>query len=131
MTGRLTKCAPYSSGLEKSVEVCPADVSWDGWVFSVIFHDEVWCLDIGGHLPRVVLSAETFPLDQELEPPPVPAAIQYFLYFPFQFSVDDNRWWQGSWLSSWYQIVQSSGQLDHIEHQVQLSQSVGQLESVG
>jgi len=86
--------APRSngSGLEKSVEVCLADVSWDSWVFSVIFHDEVWRLDIGGHLPRVVLSAETLPLNQELEPPPVPATIQYLLYLPFQFSVDDNRW---------------------------------------
>jgi len=27
----------------------------------VIFRDEVWRLDIGGHLPRVVLSAETLP----------------------------------------------------------------------
>ena len=63
------------SGLEKRSEVCPADVSWGGWVFSVIFRDEVWRLDIGGHLPRVVFSAETFPLNQELEPPLVPAAI--------------------------------------------------------
>jgi len=66
-------------------------VFWGGWVFSVIFRDEVWCLDIGGHLLRVVLSAETLPLNQELEPSPVPAAIQYLLYLPFQFSVDDNR----------------------------------------
>jgi len=85
--------APRSngSGLEKSVEVCLADVSWGGWVFLVIFRDEVWHLDIGGHLPRVVLSAETFLLNQELEPPPVPAAIQYLLYLPFWFSINDNR----------------------------------------
>jgi len=70
-------------GLEKSVEVCLADVSWGGWVFSVVFRNKVWCLDIGGHLPRVVLSAETFPLNQELEPPLVPAAIQYLLYLLF------------------------------------------------
>jgi len=107
------------------------DVSWGSWVFSVIFCDEVWRLDIRGYLPRVVLSAETFPLNQELESSPVPAAIQYLLYLPFQFSVDDNRWWQGAWLPSWYQIVWSGGQLDHVEHRVQLSQSVGQLESVG
>ena len=107
------------------------DVSWGGWVFLVIFRDEVWRLDIRGHLPRVVLFAETFPLNQELEPPLVPATIQYLLYLPFWFSVDDNRWRWGSWLPSWYRIVWSGGQLDHVEHQVQLSQSVGQLESVG
>ena len=119
------------SGLEKSVEVCPADMSWGGWVFSVIFRDEVWRLDIGGHLPRVVLSAETFPLNQELEPPLVPVAIQYLLYLLFRFSVDNNQWRQGAWLPSWYWIVRSGGQLDYVEHRVQLSQSVGQLESVG
>jgi len=106
-------------------------VSWDGWVFSVIFRDEVWRLDIGGHLPRVVLSAETLPLNQELEPPPVPAAIQYLLYLPFRFSVDDNRWWWGPWLPFWYRIVRGGRQLDHVEHQVQLPQSEGQLESIG
>jgi len=100
-------------------------------VFLVIFRDEVWRLDIGGHLPRVVLSAETFPLNQELEPPPVPAAIQYLLYLPFRFSVNDNRWGRGAWFLSWYRIVWSGRQLDHVEHRVQLSQSVGQLESVG
>ena len=60
-------------------------------MFLVIFCNEVWCLDIGGHLSRVVLSAETLLLNQELEPPPVPATIQYLLYLPFQFSIDDNR----------------------------------------
>jgi len=87
-------------------------------VFSVIFRDEVWRLDIGGHLPRIVLSAETLPLNQELEFPPVPATIQYLLYLLLQFSVDDDRWQRGSWLPPWYWIVRGSGQLDHVEHQV-------------
>jgi len=120
-----------SSGLEKSVEVHLADVSWGGWVLQVIFRNEVWRLDIGGHLPRVVLSAETFALNQELEPPPVPATIQHLFYLLLRFSVDDNGWQWGSWLPSWYQIVQSSRQLDYVEHQVQLSQSMGQPKSVG
>ena len=97
----------------------------------VIFRDEVWRLDVGGHLPRVVLPAETLPLNQELEPPPVPVTIQHLFHLLLRFFVDHNRWWWGSWLSSWYRIVQSGGQLDHIEHRVQLSQSVRQLESVG
>ena len=50
-----------------SVKVCLADVSWGGWILPIVLHDEVWCLDIGGCLPRVVLSAKTLPLDQELE----------------------------------------------------------------
>ena len=63
------------SEIENSVEVGLADVSWDSWVLPIVLHDEVWCLDIRGYLPRVVFSAETLPLDQELEPPPVPATI--------------------------------------------------------
>ena len=100
-------------------------------MFLVVFYDEVWRLDIGGHLLRVVLSVKTFPLNQELEPPPVPATIQYLLYLPFRFSIDNNRWQRGSRLSFWYWIVWGGGQLDHVEHWVQLSQSMGQLESVG
>ena len=64
-----------SSRLEKSIEVHLADVSRDGWVLSIVLRNEVWCLDIGDHLPRVVLSAKTLPLNQELEPPLVPAII--------------------------------------------------------
>jgi len=68
---------PQSNGskLEKSVKVCLVDVSWGGWVLSIVLHNEVWHLDIRGHLPRVVLSAKTLPLNQELEPPLVPATI--------------------------------------------------------
>jgi len=64
-----------SSGIENSIKVCLADVSWDSWVLPVVLCDEVWCLDIGGYLPRVVFSAKTLLLDQELEPPPVPTTI--------------------------------------------------------
>jgi len=64
-----------SSELEKSVEVCPADVSWSDWVLSIVLCDEVWHLDIGDHLQRVVFSAKTLPLNQELESFPVPATI--------------------------------------------------------
>ena len=98
---------------------------------SVIFHDEVWRLDVGGHLPGVVLSAETLPLNQELEPPPVPATIQYLFYFLLQFSVDDDGWRRGLRLPFWYRIVWGGGQLDHVEHRMQLSQLMRQLELVG
>ena len=107
------------------------DVSWGDWVLLVIFRDKVWYLDIRGHLPRVMFSTEALLLNQELEPPLVPATIQYLFHLPLWFSVDDSGWWQGSWLPSQYQIIWSGRQLDHIEHQVQLSQSVGQLELVG
>jgi len=64
-----------SSGIENGIEVCPADVSWGGWVLLIVLHDEVQCLDIKGYLPKVVFSTKTLPLDQELEPSPVPVTI--------------------------------------------------------
>ena len=63
------------SGIKNGVEVSLADVSWGSWVLPIVLCDEVWCLDIGGYLLRVVFSAKTLPLDQELEPSPVPATI--------------------------------------------------------
>jgi len=63
------------SGIENGVEVGLADVSWGDWVLLIVLCDEVRCLDIRGYLPRVVFSAKTLLLDQELEPPPVPATI--------------------------------------------------------
>jgi len=57
------------SRIENGVEVCPADVSWGGWVLLIVLHNKVWCLDIGGYLSRVVFFAKILPLDQELEPP--------------------------------------------------------------
>ena len=63
------------SRIENSIEVSLADVSWGSWVLPIVLRDEVWCLDIRGYLPRVVFSAKTLPLDQELEPPPVPVTI--------------------------------------------------------
>ena len=69
--------APRSngSGLEKGIEVCLTDVSGGGWVLSIVLRDEVWHLDIRGCFPRVVFPAKALLLDQELEPPLVPATI--------------------------------------------------------
>jgi len=50
-------------GLKNGIEVCPADMSWGGWVLLIVLHDKVQCFDIGGRLPRVMFSAETLPLD--------------------------------------------------------------------
>ena len=63
------------SRIENGVEVSLADMSWGSWVLLIVLHNEVQCLDIRGYLPRVVFSAKTLPLDQELELPPVPATI--------------------------------------------------------
>ena len=94
---RLLRLEAMVPGLKNGVEVCPVDISWGCWVLPIVLHDEVWCFDIGGHLPRVVFSAEALPLDQELEPLPVPATIQYLFHFLLFFSVNDDGWQWGLW----------------------------------
>ena len=63
------------SRIENGIKVYLADVSWGGWVLPIVLCDEIRCLDIGGYLPRVMFSAKTLLLDQELESSPVPAII--------------------------------------------------------
>ena len=96
---KVTISRSNGSGIENGVKVCPADVSWGGWVLPIVLYDKVRCFDIGGCLPRVVFSAKTLPLDQKLEPSPVPATIQYLFYFPLFFSINDNGWRWGLWFS--------------------------------
>ena len=72
---KVTASRSNGSRIENDIEVGLADVSWGSWVLPIVLHDEVWCLDIRGYLPRVVFSAKTLLLDQELEPPPVPVTI--------------------------------------------------------
>ena len=72
---KVTASRSNGSGIENGIEVGLADVSWSGWVLPIVLHDEVQYLDIRGYLPRVVFSAKTLPLGQELEPPLVPVTI--------------------------------------------------------
>jgi len=65
-------------------------MSWGSWVLPIVLCNKVRCFDIRGCLPRVVFSAKTLLLDQELELPPVLATIQYLFYFPLFFSINDD-----------------------------------------
>jgi len=60
---RLLHLEAMVPGLKNGIEVCPADMSWGGWVLPIVLHDEVQYFDIRGRLPRVVFSAKTLPLD--------------------------------------------------------------------
>ena len=97
---RLLRLEAMVLGLKNGIEVCLADMSWGCWVLPIVLRDEVRSFDIRGHLPRVVFSAEALPLDQKLEPLPVPATIQYLFHFSLFFSVDDDEWRWGLWFPS-------------------------------
>jgi len=54
---------------------------------------EFWYGDFGSRLPRVVFVAVSLPLDEILESSPVPATVEYLLYFPLHFSINDYGQW--------------------------------------
>jgi len=54
---------------------------------------EFWYGDFGSRLPRVVFVAVSLPLDEILESSPVPATVEYLLYFPLRFSINDYGQW--------------------------------------
>ena len=83
-----------SNGLQMKdvVELCMSDVSRSSGVFAMELHYEFWCGDFRGGFLRIVFVAILFPLDEVLESSPVPITVEYLLYFPLCFSVDDYGW---------------------------------------
>jgi len=84
-----------SNGLQIKdvVELHALDVSQSSRVFAMELRREFWCGDFKGRLPEIVFTAVSFPLNEILESSLVPMTVEYLLYFPFCFSVDDYGWW--------------------------------------
>jgi len=78
-------------GVKDVVELRTSNVSWSSGVFAIELCCEFWCRDFGSGLPGIVFTAISFPLNKVLESSPVPTTIEYFLYFPLCFSIDDYR----------------------------------------
>jgi len=79
-------------GMKNVVKLCTSDVSWSPRVFAMELCCEFWCGDFGSGLPRVVFMAVSLPLNEILESSSMPATVEYLLYFPFRFSIDDYGW---------------------------------------
>jgi len=84
-----------SNGLQIKdvVELRMSDISRSSRVFAMELHYEFWYGDFGGRLPGIVFMAVSFPLNEILESSLVLTTIEYLLYFPLCFSVDDYGWW--------------------------------------
>jgi len=78
-------------------------------VLFVVSCDAFWGSHIGGVLPRVVLTAEPFPLDKILELLAVPTAVQQLFYFLLFLSIYNDQWWQWVCSTSWDRIFQGGG----------------------
>jgi len=103
-------------GVKDVVELRTSNVSWSSGVFAIELCCEFWCRDFGSGLPGIVFTAISFPLNKVLESSPVPTTIEYFLYFPLCFSIDDYRWWVVFHFVSCNWVIWSQSELHYVEH---------------
>jgi len=76
-------------GMKNVVELRALDMSQSSRVFAMELRCEFWCGHFRSGLPGIVFAAISLPLNEVLESSPVPTTVEYFLYFPLRFSVDD------------------------------------------
>ena len=118
-----------SNGLRMKdvVELCVSDMSQSSRVFVMELRCEFWCEDFRGGLPGIVFIAVSFLLNEILESSPVPTTVEYLLYFPLCFSVDDYGQWVIFRFPSCDRVVWSWSELYYVEHWVELLHPVWQL----
>jgi len=102
------------------VELCTSDMSRSSGMFAMELRCEFWCGDFRGRLPGIVFMAVSFPLDKILESSLVPTTVEYLLYFPLCFSVDDYGQWVIFRFPSCDWVVQSRSKLYYVKHWVEL-----------
>jgi len=69
------------------------DMSQSSGVFAMELHCEFWYGDFRGGFLGIVFTTVSFLLNEILESSPVPMTVEYLLYFPLYFSIDDYGWW--------------------------------------
>jgi len=102
------------------VELHTSDMSRSSGVFAMELRCEFWCGDFGGRLPEIAFMAVSFPLNEILESFLVLTTIEYLLYFPLCFSIDDYGQWVIFCFLSCDQVVWSQSKLYYVEHWVEL-----------
>jgi len=113
-------------GMKNVVELCTSDVSWSSEVFAMELRCEFWCRNFRSGLPGIVFAAVSLPLNEVLESSPMPMTVEYFLYFPLHFSVDDYRRWVVLCFASCNRVVWSRSELYYVEHWMELLYPVWQ-----
>jgi len=80
-------------GMKNVVKLHASDMSRSSRVFAMELRCEFWCGDFGSRLPGIVFAAVSLLLNEVLESSPIPMTVEYFLYFPLRFSINDYRQW--------------------------------------
>jgi len=103
-------------GMKNVVKLRMSDVSQSSGMFAMELHYEFWCGNFGSGLPGIVFAAVSLPLNEVLESSPVPTTVEYLLYFPLCFSVNDYGQWVVLHFASCNWVVWSQSELHYIEH---------------
>jgi len=112
--------------MKNIVELRASDMSRSSGVFAMELRGEFWCGNFRSGLPGIMFTAISLPLDEVLESSPVPTTVEYFLYFPLRFSVNDYGRWVVLCLASCNQVVQGWSKLHYVEHWMELLRPVWQ-----
>jgi len=113
---KITTSQSNGLGMKNVVELYASDMSRSSGVFAMELHCEFWCGDFGSGLPGIVFTAISPPLNKVLESSLVPTTVEYFLYFPLRFSIDDYGRWVVLHHASCNRVVQSRSKLHYVEH---------------
>jgi len=112
--------------MKNVVELYMSDVSQSSRVFAIELHCEFWCGNFGSGLPRIVFMAVFLPLNEVLESSLVPMTVEYLLYFPLRFSINDYGQWVVLRLASYNWVIWSQSKLHYVEHWIELLHPVWQ-----
>jgi len=102
--------------MKNIVELRASDMSRSSGVFAMELRCEFWCGNFGSRLPGIVFAAVSLSLNEVLESSPVPTTVEYFLYFPLRFSINDYGRWVVFRFSSWNRVVRSWSELYYVKH---------------
>jgi len=102
--------------MKNVVELRMSDVSRSSGVFAMELCCEFWCRNFRSGLPGIVFAAISLPLNKVLESSPMPTTVEYFLYFPLRFSINDYGRWMVLHFASCNQVVWSQSELYYVEH---------------
>ena len=113
-------------GIKNVVELHASDVSRSSRVFAMEHHCEFWCRNFRSGLPGIVFVAVSLLLNKVLKSSPMPTTVEYFLYFPLCFSIDDYGRWMVLRFVSCNQVIQSQSELYYVEYWMKLLHPVWQ-----
>jgi len=113
-------------GMKNVVELHTSDISRSSRVFAMELRCEFWCRNFGSGLPGIVFVAISLPLNEVLESSPMPTTVEYFLYFPLHFSIDDYGQWVVLYFAFCNRVFWSQSELYYVEHWMELLHPVWQ-----